>query len=257
MFSLTVVALMSFCGMFFAWRWQERHANAGIADVIWAFGMMLAGPWYAFTGTAPLYLKIALAFLTLTWFLRLGRHLALRVFTEPEDGRYRAMRLAMKNHVSLGFFLFFLAQAGFICLLSLPFRAVAQNAEPTPVRVVLALLIAAVALWGENQADRQLADFKARPENRGFTCRDGWWRYSRHPNYFFEWLHWFAYPLLGWGGIYQAYLWLTPVVMLCFLCFLTGIPFTEQQALRTRGDDYRRYQQSTSSFFPWWPKSIP
>jgi cyclopropane-fatty-acyl-phospholipid synthase len=121
--------------------------------------------------------------------------------------------------------------------------------------VVAAMLLAALALYGETTADQQLAEFRNNPEHRGLSCRNGWWRYSRHPNYFFEWLHWFAYPLMGWGGEYQYWLWLAPVLMFCFLYFFTGIPFTEQQALRSRGEDYRLYQKTTSMFFPWWPES--
>src|SRR5262249_38496991 len=94
--------------------------------------------------------------------------------------------------------------------------------------------------------------------NAGRTCRAGLWRYSRHPNYFFEWTHWFAYPLLavGAGGVF----WLSaigPVIMLLMLYRVSGIPFTEAQALRSRGDDYRDYQRTTSAFVPWFPKAWP
>ena len=253
MFSLTVVAVFSIVAMLLAWNWQKNHANAGVVDVIWAFGMMFAGPWYALTGTAPLFLKLSLGVLTFSWFWRLGRHLQQRVFRETEDGRYHAMRKAMKDHADLGFLLFFLLQAGFIWLLSLPFWAVAQNTGPQTLCVVAALLLAALALYGETTADQQLAEFRSNPEHRGLSCRKDWWRYSRHPNYFFEWLHWFAYPLMGWGGEYQYWLWLAPVLMFCFLYWFTGIPFTERQALRSRGEDYRLYQKTTSMFFPWWP----
>lgn len=254
MFSLTVIALLSIAAMMMAWVWQQNHKNAGIADVIWAFGMMLAGPWYALTGTAPLYLQLCLALLTFIWFLRLGSHLSARVFDKPEDGRYQAMRASMQDKAASGFLGFFLLQAGFIWLLSLPFWAVAHTRNPEPVMVFFALLIAGLAFLGETSADRQLAEFRNNPAHQGLTCRVGWWHYSRHPNYFFEWLHWFAYPLMGWGGDFQYWLWLAPVMMFCFLYFLTGIPFTEQQALRSRGDDYRNYQQTTSVFFPWHPK---
>jgi len=253
MFSQIVVAMFSIVAMLLAWNWQKKNANAGIVDVFWAFGMMFAGPWYALTGTAPLFLKLSLGVLTFSWFWRLGRHLQRRVFREAEDGRYHAMRKAMKERADLGFLLFFLLQAGFIWLLSLPFWAVAQNTGPETYFVIAALLLAALALYGETTADQQLAEFRNNPGNRGFSCRNGWWRYSRHPNYFFEWLHWFAYPLMGWGGEYQYWLWLAPVVMFCFLYWFTGIPFTEQQALRSRGEDYRLYQKTTSMFFPWWP----
>jgi cyclopropane-fatty-acyl-phospholipid synthase len=256
MFSLVIVAIMAVIGMLLAWLWQQDHKNAGIVDVIWAFGLMLAGPWYAFTGHAPLFLKIALAALTFTWFARLGSYLTLRVFRTDEDSRYRSMRLAMQPYASVGFLVFFLIQAGFIWLFSLPFWAVAQNQQPDLYWVIAAMLLASISFRGESRADQQLAEFKRKPENHGLSCREGLWKYSRHPNYFFEWLHWFAYPMMGWGGEYQYYLCLAPLVMFCFLSFLTGIPFAEQQALLHRGEDYRRYQLTTNRFFPWWPKSV-
>jgi steroid 5-alpha reductase family enzyme len=116
-----------------------------------------------------------------------------------------------------------------------------------------------IALWsagilGVAVSDWQLARFRTRPENRGKTCRWGLWRYSRHPNYFFEWLHWCSYvPLVigtpaGWLAI------LVPLLLLYFLFFVTGIPPTEAQALASRGEEYRSYQRTTSAFVPWFPK---
>ena len=87
------------------------------------------------------------------------------------------------------------------------------------------------------------------------TCRAGLWRYSRHPNYFFEWLHWFAYVWLAVGSPWFGVAWTGPVVMYVFLRWLSGIPFTERQALATRGEDYRAYQRTTPMLFPWFPRS--
>jgi len=255
MTELIIVALLASFAMLVAWLWQQHTKNAGIVDVVWAFGMMLAGPYYAFSGSAPLGLQCALAALTFIWFLRLGWHLLKRFKGKHEDGRYQTMRKAMSSHESLGFFVFFQLQTGFIWVLSLPFWAVAQNTSPNLVAISSGLLLALIALWGESTADQQLAEFRAQPENKGRSCRQGWWRYSRHPNYFFEWLHWFSYPLLGWGSEYQIQLWLAPLVMFAFLYFFTGIPYTERQALLSRGEDYRHYQQTTSAFFPWWPRN--
>ena len=97
-----------------------------------------------------------------------------------------------------------------------------------------------VSVGGESLADAQLARFRANPANRGKTCRSGLWRYSRHPNYFFEWLHWFAYVLLAAGSPLHWLAWSGPVVMYVFLRWISGIPWTEQQALRSRGEDYAR-----------------
>jgi len=117
------------------------------------------------------------------------------------------------------------------------------------------LLIWIVAIGGESLADSQLAQFRSDPAGGGQVCRDGLWRYSRHPNYFFEWVHWWAYVAIGiaapWG-------WLTiagPVLMYSFITRLTGIPPTEARALVTRGDAYREYQRTTNAFFPGPPRA--
>jgi len=106
------------------------------------------------------------------------------------------------------------------------------------------------AFLGESAADRQLQRWRAEPTNRGRTCRIGLWRFSRHPNYLFEWLHWFTYPLLGLGLPQGGLLWLAPAGMFLLIRFVSGVPPTEAQALRSRGDDYRDYQRSTHPFLP-------
>jgi steroid 5-alpha reductase family enzyme len=103
-------------------------------------------------------------------------------------------------------------------------------------------------------ADRQLTRFRADPANKRKTCRRGLWRYSRHPNYFFEWLLWTSYVPLSWGSPIFALSLLGPGLLFLFLTRVSGIPPTEAQALASRGDDYRAYQRTTSAFFPWFPR---
>ena len=247
------VAVVSCLAMMVAWLIQLRTKDAGIVDVFWAFGMALAGAYYAYMGAAPEWLRFTLAVLVVIWFSRLGFYIFYRGVHQGEDGRYKAMREWLGGRSNLGFFVFFQVQAGFIVLLSLPFLAVANTPVPNPLMVALGVGIALLAFVGETSADHQLKVFRSDPANKGLTCREGWWKFSRHPNYFFEWLHWFAYPLMGFNGPYGHWLWFAPLVMLLFLIFFTGIPFTEQQALRSRGEDYKNYQQQTSMFFPWPP----
>ena len=119
------------------------------------------------------------------------------------------------------------------------------------------MLVWLVAVVGETAADLQLADFKRKPWNHDRVCREGLWYCSRHPNYFFEWVHWWTYVLMA-VGLPNAWLtWLGPLVMGWALVKLTGIPLAEEQAVLRRGEDYRRYQRVTSSFFPWFPRSRP
>jgi steroid 5-alpha reductase family enzyme len=236
------------------WRWQRSRDNAGIVDVVWSFGVGGAAVLVAATGSGAPLPRMLLAVLGGLWGLRLGLYLWHRVRGEPEDGRYAQLRLRWGNDQRkwLAMFQF---QALLIALFALPFLAVAANPQAgwTP------WYAAAIAVWlgsvaGEAVADRQLARFRADPANRGKTCRAGLWRYSRHPNYFFEWLHWFAYVLLAVGSPIAWLAWAGPLVMYVFLRWISGIPYTEAQALRSRGEDYARYQRSTPMLFPWFPK---
>ena len=109
-------------------------------------------------------------------------------------------------------------------------------------------------MGGETLADLQLSRHRADTANKGKTCRTGLWRYSRHPNYFFEWLHWWSYVFLGLGSVWWYLAPSAAVFMLFLLFFVTGIPYTEQRSIASRGQDYIDYQKETSVFIPWFPK---
>ena len=239
--------------MAWGWRWQQRRANAGIVDVLWSACLAAGAVVLAWRGAGAPANRWALALLGGAWGLRLALYLWARVRHEAEDGRYRQLR-AHWHGDARKFFLFFQFQALLVPLFALPFAVVAGNARVHPAAYAVAVVVWAASVAGEASADRQLARFRADPANRGRTCRQGWWRYSRHPNYFFEWLHWFTYVALAVGA---AHGWLAlsgPVVMYVFLRWVSGIPFTEAQALRTRGEDYRDYQRRTPLLIPWFPK---
>ena len=236
----------------FGWWQQRRTLNAGHADVIWALGVGACAVCYLALGEGSLLARVLIATLIASWSIRLGGHIWRRVHGAPEDGRYRAMREHFGVNANLFLLFFFLGQGLLAWLFSLPHWFLAVNAAVISVGwLVAGLTLGVLALWGESVADRQLARFRSKPENAGKTCRDGWWRYSRHPNYFFEWLHWFSYPLMATGISGAGWLWLAPIMMFLFLWFVTGIPYTERQALKSRGDDYREYQRTTSPFIPW------
>lgn len=238
------------------WLWQRRRRNAGIVDVIWAGGLAAAAIWSGVTGNGGILPRALVATLGGLWGGRLALHLWARVRGESEDGRYRYLREHWKGSQSK-FFGLFQFQALLIVLFALPFVAVANNSrEQLTSWTVLGICIWVISLVGESLADEQLKRFRANPVNRGATCRAGMWRYSRHPNYFFEWLHWMTYVALAAGS---PDFWLSatgPVLMYVFLRWISGVPFTEAQALRSRGEDYRRYQQQTPVFFPWFPKEV-
>lgn len=241
------------------WFLSVRLRNAGIVDVGWSLGLVILAVWYAWQGSGFAPRKWIIAGMVAFWGLRLALHLIQRLVSEPEDGRYQQVRREWQGkNVPLRFLVFFEFQALLDVVLSLPMLVAALN--PTPQLAVLEY--AGVGLWliaviGESTADAQLAAFKRDPANRGRVCQQGLWRYSRHPNYFFEWFIWVAWTTYavaspwGWTSV------ICPALMLFFLFRVTGIPATEAQALRSRGDEYARYQQTTSAFVPWFPKSQP
>ncbi|MCK5874757.1 MAG: DUF1295 domain-containing protein [Alcanivoracaceae bacterium] len=250
---ITALGLVLVC--LFGWWRQTVTRNAGHVDVIWTLGVGASAVFYLAVGSGDGWHRLLAAVLVGFWSLRLGAHIWRRVHGAEEEGRYRAIRQHYGARVNLFHFFFFLSQGLLAWLFALPHFVIASHPGGHQLALIAGVVVGVVALAGEAIADRQLERFRQQPGNRGKTCRDGLWRYSRHPNYFFEWLHWFSYPLIAWGAPYAGWLWLAPLLMFLFLWFVTGIPYTERQALKSRGDDYRQYQRSTSPFIPWRPRS--
>lgn len=259
-FLLLDVVMLNVVIMAVCWLIVTYNQRAGLVDVAWSFcialNVMIAAFWL---DTAPISVRIFIGCASSIWFLRLTWHLLRRYWHESEeDRRYANMRRAMGQFKHLGFLAFFMFQAGLAILFSYPMLSllsttVIQWSEWTHWALIAAAIMMLLAFIGESTADQQLYRFKQKPEHHGKTMDQGLWKYSRHPNYFFEWLHWFAYPILGLAAG-QYLLWVYPLLMWAFLYYITGIPFSEQQALRHRGQNYRDYQQRTSMFIPWQPK---
>jgi len=234
-----------------AWRRQRLTGNAGIVDLIWAASLGIMALSYATLATGWGPRRALVAGLAGLWSARLTWHLARRVSREAEDGRYAILRERWADRFDPWMFWFFQAQGLLAVLLSLVFLVLCRAPETGwRSQDLLAALLWIVSIGGESIADHQLARWRAIPGNRGRTCRHGLWGFSRHPNYFFEWLHWLVYPVLGIGLAWGWSLWLAPAVMLFLVLKVTGVPPTEEQALRSRGDDYRAYQRTTNAFFP-------
>lgn len=245
------------------WWHALRTQNAGWVDFGWSATLVLLVGWYALWVDGLVWRKAFYFAVVALWGGRLAGYLWRRLRREgKEDGRYAQIRQHWGASANRKFFWFFQAQGVANLLLTAPvLLLMGVERESGSIWDVLGLVVMAGAVWGESLADRQLARWKAKPGHRGRTCRHGLWRYSRHPNYFFEWLYWVGWPILGLAllGTPLAVWWpltlLGPVVMLVLLLQFTGIPYTEQQALKSRGEDYRVYQREVSPFIPWKPKT--
>ncbi len=239
--------------MFAIWLISVRKKNAGLVDVGWALGLVILACGYAVRGPGFAARKWIMAGMVAVWGLRLAIHLIQRIRREPEDGRYQELRRNWQGKkVNLRFLFFFELQALLDVVLSTPVVISAVNTSrqlQMPEYIGIALWL--VAVIGETIADSQLAAFKRDPANHGRVCESGLWNYSRHPNYFFEWFVWVAWAVYAlaspWGWLGSV----SPVLMFLFLFRVTGIPATEAQSLRSRGEEYRRYQRTTSALIPW------
>ena len=243
--------------MFVIWLLSVRLNNAGLVDVGWSLGLVALALWYAWQAPGFAPRRWLMAGMVTFWGLRLAAHLIRRIASQPEDGRYQQLRREWKGkNVNLRFLFFFEFQALLDVVLSLPMLLAAMNPAPR----LSALEYSGVGLWlvaviGESVADAQLAAFKRDPANRGRVCQVGLWRYSRHPNYFFEWFIWLAWLVYALASPWGWMAVICPALMLFFLFRVTGIPATEAQVLRSRGEEYKRYQETTSAFVPWRKKA--
>lgn len=238
--------------MLLLWGVQLRSRDAGVVDFGWAAAIgALAVLAARLADGAPLQRGLA-GLLGAAWGFRLAGHLLRdRVLPAGEDGRYAYLRAHWGSRSDLHFFWFFQVQALLAWLLALPFMLLAEfrAAALAPVQI-LGLVLFLVAQGGEVLSDRQLARFRRDPQNRGQVCDRGLWRYSRHPNYFFAWLVWCAVAMVAWPAPHGAWAILAPAAMYLLVTRISGIPYTEAQALRRRGEAYRRYQEQTNAFFP-------
>lgn len=241
-----------------AWLVQRLTGQGGWADAFWSFGLGLAGVGVALfplDGTPPTARQWLTAVLIGLWGLRLGLHIARRAASEAEDARYARLRVEWGARFASKMFGFLMLQAGAAAVLALSVLLAARNpAAGLTAQDGVATLIFVCALMGEGVADRQLAAFKADPDNRGRICDTGLWAWSRHPNYFFEWLGWCAWPVfaINLGGDWPwGWLALTaPAYIYWLLTRVSGVPLLEDHMRRSRPAAFAAYAARTSRFFP-------
>ncbi|HEX4872108.1 MAG TPA: DUF1295 domain-containing protein [Nevskiaceae bacterium] len=238
-----------------AWLIQLRTRNGGMVDPIWAFTLGALAPLYAWLGTAPSATAWALGLMGGLWGFRLGLHLFLRNWGKPEDWRYAQFRAQWGEKANANMFWFFQFQNLFTLMLSSSaYLVVAYRTDDPPLWAFgLALTLWLVSVVGEGVADRQMEAFRADPANRGQVCRRGLWRYSRHPNYFFECVHWLAYIPLAVGAPLAWTTLFAPLVMAFLLVRLSGMPLLEREMIQ-RKPGYAEYVRTTSALVPWFVK---
>jgi steroid 5-alpha reductase family enzyme len=246
-----VGAIILFVVFTATWLVQLKTKNAGIVDPIWSLSFpVLATVYFLLSDRAQI--KLLFVAMIVIWGIRLGIHLLTRVLKEEhEDVRYAALRKEWGEKQNIFMLRFYYFQGILAGILSIPFALVISNPNlQLTVFEISGIIIWIIAVIGESTADAQLRSFKADRNNRGKVCDRGLWYYSRHPNYFFEWLIWISFFVFSLGSPYGFVSIICPILMLYFLLKVTGIPYTEIQSVKFKGEPYTEYQRTTSAFVP-------
>ena len=186
--------------------------------------------------------------------LRLITHLSIRLYQTGIDGRYITIDQSYGDHKKMRYFIFFTTQGFSVLIFTLPVLIISVN-PPTDWGIMhwVGVILATLGLMGESISDYQLSQFKRRNSDKQSVCNVGFWYYSRHPNYFFEWLFWLGLSVSCVHSFYFILSLLSPLCMYLTLVYVTGIPPSEKQALKSRKNAYSTYQKTTNAFFPWPP----
>lgn len=258
--AILIAAATPLAIMLLVWAFHEATHQSGWIDVAWTFAVGIAAVLGALWPFGEASLRQGLyAAMAAAWSLRLGLHLFGRTRGDPDDPRYAKLRGEWGAKAPWMMFGFLVIQAMVAAILSVSVVVVARApVAGLALADMLAFALFLVAFVGEGVADTQIRRFKSAPANRGRICDTGLWAWSRHPNYFFEWLVWCAIALgalaapdhlIGWIAL------AAPIMMLHLLLNVSGVPPLEEHMRATRGAAFDAYAARTGKFFPRPPRS--
>jgi len=230
--------------------------NVSIIDYFWGPGFIVAAVFYYFKGGGFDIRKTMLVFLVAIWGLRLSAYLAWRNYGKGEDFRYRQFRkkYGENRYWWISFFQTFLLQGLLMWLISAPLLGAQFYGTGKSLGILdyAGVIIWAVGFIFEAGGDYQLAVFKADSNNKGKALDQGFWRYTRHPNYFGDAAVWWGYGLICLAaGSYLPVL--GSLLMTALIIKVSGVSLLEKSLKETK-PEYREYVEKTSSFIPWPPK---
>jgi steroid 5-alpha reductase family enzyme len=229
--------------------------NVSIVDLFWGFGFVLTAGFYFLKTDGFEPRKTILMVLVAIWGLRLSIYLAWRNFGKGEDFRYKQFRInyGENRYWWISFFQTFL-QGVLMWLISAPLLGAQYYGQNDHLGVFDYM---GIAFWFlgfsfEAGGDFQLALFKADPANRGKVMDKGFWRYTRHPNYFGDSSVWWGYGLICLAaGSYLPVL--GSLLMTALIIKISGVALLEK-SLKEQKPLYKEYIEKTSAFIPWFPK---
>lgn len=230
--------------------------NVSIIDLFWGVGFVCVDLCYVYWSGDLNPRKILLLTLVTIWGLRLSIYLSLRNIGKGEDFRYQEFRrnYGAERYWWVSYFQVFLLQGVLIMVVSLPLLG--ANVEMQNVNLLwwdyLGLIAWSIGFIFEAGGDYQLSRFKANPGNKGKVLNSGFWKYTRHPNYFGDTMVWWAYAIFSlaagsyWTMIGAAF-------MTVLIIKVSGVALLEKSLNNTK-PHYQEYIRKTNAFFPWFPK---
>lgn len=238
------------------WIWSVIIKNVSIVDIFWGFGFVVVNTFYVFMSGDLNARKILILTLVGFWGLRLAIYLAWRNIGKGEDFRYKEFRrnYGPKRYWWFSYFQTFLLQGVLIMIVSLPLLGINSSASSGDLNLLdyFGIIVWLIGFTFEAGGDFQLARFKRDFANKGKVLNTGFWKYTRHPNYFGDAAVWWAYAIfsIAAGSYWQI---IGAIVMTLLIIKISGVALLEKTLNNTK-PQYREYIQKTSSFFPWFPK---
>jgi steroid 5-alpha reductase family enzyme len=237
--------------MLVLWGASIIKRDVSIIDPFWGVGFVLVAWIAALTSHGDLDRRLLLAILTTIWGLRLFGYLIWRNHGRPEDFRYAAMRDRHGSRfiwVSLG--TVFVLQGVLMLVVSLPVQMGGlASGHPLGIVALVGACVWAVGIAFETIGDVQLARFRANPAQKGQVLDSGLWRFTRHPNYFGDFLVWWGLWLVAAESGWAILTFPGPLVMSILLMRVSGVALLERD-ISTRRPGYAEYVRRTSAFFP-------
>jgi steroid 5-alpha reductase family enzyme len=238
------------------WLWSVLIKNVSIVDIFWGFGFVVVNAFYVYNLEDIEPRNLLLLILVSLWGLRLTIYLAIRNIGKGEDYRYQQFRkdYGENRYWWFSYFQVFLLQGALILIVSLPLFGVHFSDASGELFWLdyIAMIIWVIGFSFEAGGDYQLYRFKKNPENKGKVLNTGFWRYTRHPNYFGDSAVWWSYALfsIAAGGYWQI---IGAVIMTLLIIKVSGVAMLEK-TLKNSKPKYKEYIENTNSFFPWFPK---
>lgn len=230
--------------------------NNSIVDSFWGPGFLVVALFTFLQSDDRGMRAIVITALVAIWAIRLFTHITIRNWNKPEDYRYVAMRERWGDQFPRvkAYFKVYMLQGVLLFLIALPIIfANSSEVQSLGIPAILGIILWVVGFFFEAVGDRQLKDFKSKPENKGKIMTEGLWSYTRHPNYFGEAVQWWGIFLIAITSLAQIWLIESPLIITLLLLFVSGVPLLEKK-YKDRAD-FQAYARRTPKFFPWFPKA--